>query len=55
MPVEQRLAEIHARYGPDDLVSRAITRSGPLLTAAVRRVSAHLVEATEDDGLRQAA
>jgi hypothetical protein len=55
VPVDQRLADIHARYGPDDLVSRAITRSGPLLTAAVGRVSQHLIEAAEDDGLRQAA
>jgi hypothetical protein len=55
MPVDQRLADIHMRYGPDDLVSRAITRSGPLLTAAVRRVSQRLAEATEDHGLRQAA
>jgi putative nucleotidyltransferase with HDIG domain len=55
MPVEQRLADIHARYGLDDLVSRAITRSGPLLTAAVRRVSQRLAEAGEDHRLRRAA
>jgi hypothetical protein len=39
MPVVRRLAEIRARYGPDHLVSRAITRSTPELTAAVGRVS----------------
>jgi hypothetical protein len=42
LSVEQRLADIHVRYGPDDPVSRAITRSGPLLTAAVQRVSRRL-------------
>ncbi len=39
MPVVRRLAEIRARYGPDHLVSRAITRSAPELTSAVARVT----------------
>jgi hypothetical protein len=39
LPVAQRLAEIRARYGPGDLVTRAITRSAPELTGAVARVS----------------
>lgn len=55
MPVDQRLADIHARYGPDDLVSRAITRSEPRLTMAVGRVSQRLVEAAEIEDLMQAA
>jgi HD domain len=38
LPVGQRLTEIHARYGPDHLVSRAITRSEPELTGAVARI-----------------
>lgn len=39
MTVDQRIAEILARYGPDHLVSRAITKSAPYLTAAVSRVT----------------
>jgi HD domain len=42
LPVRQRLAEIRARYGPDDLVSRVITRSAPELTGAVHRVTGRL-------------
>ena len=42
MPVEQRLAEIRARYGPDHLVSRTIGRSEPQLTRAVTRVTRRL-------------
>jgi hypothetical protein len=44
MPVDQRIAEILARYGPGHLVSRAITTSAPHLTAAVSRVT-HLLSA----------
>ena len=33
--VDQRIAEILERYGQDDLVARAITRSAPELRAAV--------------------
>jgi putative nucleotidyltransferase with HDIG domain len=46
MHVERRLAEIRARYGPDDPVSRALTRSAPLLTDAVNRVTRRLAECT---------
>lgn len=42
MPVEQRLADIRARYGPGHLVTRAITRSTPQLTGAVHRVTRQL-------------
>ena len=38
MPVDQRLGEILTRYGPDHVVSRAITRSAAELTAAADRV-----------------
>jgi hypothetical protein len=44
MPVEQRLAEIRARYGPDHPVSRALTRSTSLLTGAVDRIIARLAD-----------
>jgi len=46
MHVDQRLADIRARYGPDDPVSRALTRSAPLLTGAVTRVTRKLAECT---------
>jgi hypothetical protein len=39
MSVEQRLADIRGRYGPEHLVTRALTRSAPQLTAAVGRVT----------------
>lgn len=32
--VEDRLDEICARYGPDDLVTRFVTRARPMLVAA---------------------
>jgi hypothetical protein len=38
VPVEKRLAEICARYGPGHTVTRATTKSAPHITAAVRRV-----------------
>jgi len=43
--VDQRLSEILARYGPDDVVNRAITRSAPLLAAAAARVTRQLYQA----------
>jgi hypothetical protein len=46
LPVDQRLADIRARYGPDNPVSRALTRSAPLLTGAVTRVTRKLAECT---------
>ena len=46
MPIGQRLAEIRARYGPGDVVTRALARSAPQLEAATSRVadklSAHM-------------
>lgn len=38
LPVEERLAEILARYGDGHLVARAITESSPILITAVHRV-----------------
>ena len=38
VPVEQRLAEIHDRYGPGHLVSRAIQRATPMILRAVEQV-----------------
>ena len=35
---DKRLAEIHHRYGPDHLVSRAIRRATPTILRAVERV-----------------
>jgi len=42
MAVEQRLAEIGHRYGPDHVVSRALARSAPDLAAAVDRTARRL-------------
>ena len=42
--VEQRIAEIIARYGPDDLVTRIVTRAAPKMKATVGRVAARLAE-----------
>jgi hypothetical protein len=42
MTVEQRLAEIRARYAPSHPVTRAIARSAPQLTAAVSCVASKL-------------
>jgi hypothetical protein len=46
MSVEQRLAEIRSRYGPEDPVSRALAWSAPKLTGAVQRVHRRLAMAT---------
>ena len=37
--VEQRLAEILARYGAGDLVAESIREASPLIVASVRRIS----------------
>jgi hypothetical protein len=42
MTIEQRLADIHARYGRGDLVTRALARSAPQLEAATSRVARKL-------------
>lgn len=39
VPVEQRLAEIHDRYGPGHLVSRSIQRATPMILGAVKQVN----------------
>jgi hypothetical protein len=49
MPVEQRLAEIRARYGPEHPVSRALGWSAPELTGAVTRVTRKLAGCTPAD------
>jgi putative nucleotidyltransferase with HDIG domain len=38
VPTEQRLAEIHERYGPGHLVSRSIQRATPMILGAVKQV-----------------
>src|SRR5215472_17161657 len=38
VPAEQRLAEIHDRYGPGHLVSRSIQRATPMILRAVEQV-----------------
>jgi hypothetical protein len=48
MTVEERFAEIHHRYGPDHVVTRALERSAPELAAA----AAHI---TQDFAVRTAA
>ncbi|MFD9893805.1 HD domain-containing protein [Amycolatopsis sp. NPDC059027] len=46
--VEQRIAEIEARYGPDDLVTRAIQLAAPELVGAVERTEHRLRDAGVD-------
>jgi len=38
VPVEQRLAEIHDRYGPGHLVSRSIQRATPMILRTIKQV-----------------
>ncbi len=46
MTIEQRLADIRGRYGPEHLVTRALAWSAPQLTAAVDRVARRLTACT---------
>lgn len=46
--LNQRLKEIHRRYGPDHFVSRAITSATPELEAAVERTRHRLRQAGSD-------
>jgi hypothetical protein len=46
VPVEQRLAEIHHRYGPGHLVSRSIQRAAPMILGAVEQVHHRAARAT---------
>jgi len=50
MTVERRLNEIRARYGPGSVVTRALARSGPELTAAVSRVTCKLARTAPSAG-----
>ena len=48
MTIEQRLADIRARYGPAHPVTRALQRSAPHLTAATNRVARRLGARTKN-------
>ena len=50
MTVEQRLADIRARYGPDDPGHPRPRPVGPLLTGAVARVTRKLADCTPRAG-----
>jgi len=47
MTIEQRLADIRARYGPAHPVTSALQRSAPHLTAATNRVARRLAARTK--------
>ena len=47
VPAEQRLAEIHHRYGPGHLVSRSIQRATPMILRAVEQVYHRAARTTE--------
>ena len=46
VPVEQRLAEIHDRYGSGHLVSRSIQRATPMIFRAVEHVHGRRADRT---------
>ena len=46
VPAEQRLAEIHHRYGPGHLVSRSIQRATPMILRAVEQVQDRAARST---------
>ena len=46
VPVEQRLAEIHDRYGPGHLVSRSMQRATPIILRAVEQVHQRAAQTT---------
>jgi HD domain len=46
VPAEQRLAEIHDRYGPGHLVSRSIQRATPMILGAVEQVHQRAAQTT---------
>ena len=50
VPVEQRLAEIHDRYGPGHLVSRSIRRATPMILRAVEQVHQGAAQTTQLGG-----
>ncbi|MEU7458068.1 hypothetical protein [Streptosporangium roseum] len=50
LDVDDRLAEIHSRYGPEHLVSRSISNATPCISSAVRAVQAALADGALPDG-----
>jgi hypothetical protein len=46
VPAEQRLAEIHDRYGPGHRVSRSIQRATPMILRAVEQVHQRAAQTT---------
>ena len=50
MTIEQRLADIRGRYGPEHLVTRALAWSAPQLTSAVDRITHRLTACTAARG-----
>jgi hypothetical protein len=46
VPAEQRLAEVHDRYGPGHLVSRSIQRATPMILRAVEQVHHRAAQTT---------
>jgi HD domain len=46
VPVEQRLADIHDRYGPGHLVSRSMHRATPMIRRAVEQVHQRAAQTT---------
>ena len=48
VPVEQRLAEIHHRYGRGHLVSRSIQRATPMILCAVEQVHQRAAHSSAD-------
>ncbi|WP_344888138.1 HD domain-containing protein [Nonomuraea antimicrobica] len=49
LDVHDRLAEIHARYGPEHVVSRSINDATPCIVSSVRAVEAALSDVREAD------
>ncbi|WP_252375221.1 MULTISPECIES: HD domain-containing protein [unclassified Nonomuraea] len=49
LDVLDRLAEIHARYGPEHVVSRSITDATPCIVSSVRSVEAALSDVRQAD------
>jgi len=47
VPVEQRLAEIHDRYGSGHMVSRSIQRATPMILRAVEQVHQRTAQTTQ--------
>ena len=53
VPVEQRLAEIHDRYGSGHMVSRSIQRATPMILRAVEQVHQRTAQTTCSADRRQ--